>query len=98
MNRGIMKIIAGCAIALALALAAPGCSNRYQLAAAGSGSSMEKYAEERYGQALLYMEASRYELAQQQFAIVEKSAVSLELRQLAHEGYSKAAGIIEAKR
>ena len=95
MNRGIIKIIAGCA--LALAMATPGCSNRYQLAAAG-GSGMEKYAEERYGQALLYMEASRYELAQQQFAIAEKTAVSEELHQLAHDGYNKAAGVIAAKR
>lgn len=64
----------------------------------GAGMGMEQYAEERYAQALIYMEDSRYELARQQFAIVEKTAVSEKLRQLAQEGYDKAGGVIEAKR
>lgn len=97
MNRVIVKTMVGCVMVLAAGVAGQGCSNRYRLAAAG-GSGMDAYAKERYGQAMLYMEASRYELAQQQFAIVEKTAVSQELRQLAHEGYNKAAGVIEAKR
>jgi len=97
MNRVRLKTIVGRVALLVIVLAVQGCSNRCRLTAPG-GADMEKYAEERYAQALLYMEASRFELAQQQFAIVEKTAVSSELRELAHEGYTKAAGVIEAKR
>lgn len=97
MKRVLLKTIVGSVLLLVPLLAAQGCSPQYRLTTPGSAG-MEKYAEERYAQALLYMEASRFELAQQQFAIVEKTAVSEELRQLAHEGYANAAGIIKAKR
>lgn len=97
MDRVTLKAMAGSVAVLAVLLAAPACSTRYRLTAPSSAD-MEKYAEERYAQGLLYLEASRFELAQQQFAIVEKTAVSQELRQLGHEGYNKAAGVIEAKR
>jgi hypothetical protein len=80
-----------------LLLTVSGCSARHRPMIAG-GRAMEGYAEERYAQAVFYMEASRFELAKQQFAIAEKTAVSPELRQLAHEGYDKAAGVIAAKR
>ena len=62
------------------------------------GKEMDYYAKERYEQALRYMEASRYELAQQQFAVVEQTAVSPRLQQLAREGGAKAEAVIEAKR
>ncbi len=92
----VMSNVVGRALLIGVLLAAvQGCSVRWPVT---SGDGMEKYAEERYSQALLYMEASRFELAKQQFAIVEKTAVSPELRQLAHEGYNKAAGVIAAKR
>ncbi len=97
MNRVLLKHIVGHALLLTLCLAIQGCGGRYRLSMP-IGTGMESLAEEQYAQALLYMEASRYELAQQQFAIAEKTAVSPELRQLAHDGYTKAAGAIEAKR
>lgn len=59
---------------------------------------MERYAEERYAQALNYMEAGRFELARAQFAIAEKSAINVDLKRLAQDGQSKAGAIIEAKR
>ena len=93
----VLKTIVGSVVLLVLVLAVQGCSSTYRLTAPGSAD-MEKYAEERYAQALVYMEASRYELAQQQFAIAEKTAVSLELHDLAHEGYNKAVNVIKAKR
>jgi hypothetical protein len=97
MSTVTMKTIAGCVALLFTLGAVQGCTGRYSLTAP-SDASMENYAEDRYAQALLYMEASRFELAQQQFAIVEKTAVSEELRQLAHDGHSKATAVIEAKR
>ena len=97
MNRALIKKIAGCAVLLSLCLAVQGCGNRYRLTMPIS-TGMEGYAEDRYSQPLRYMQASRYELAQQQFAIAERTAVSPDLRQLAHDGYNKAAGVIEAKR
>jgi len=97
MNKTIAKAFINSALALLWLLAAYGCSNRYHLAPSGSDG-MEKYAEECYAQGLLYMESNRFELAQQQFAIVEKTAVSEELRQLGHDSYNRAAGVIKAKR
>jgi len=97
MNRVTWKTIVSSGVLLVVVLAGQGCSNRHRLTSPDR-TDMEKYAEERYSQALLYMEASRFELARQQFAIVEKSAVSVELRDLAHEGYSKATAVIETKR
>lgn len=97
MNRRIVKTTVNSAAMLLFLLATQGCSNQYRLTNSDD-SGMEKYAEERYAQALLYMEASRYELAQQQFAIVKKTAISEELHQLGHDGYNRAAGVIKAKR
>ncbi|MDD5758374.1 MAG: hypothetical protein PHI06_04760 [Desulfobulbaceae bacterium] len=97
MNTTIMKTLGNSALALLLLLAAYGCSNRYPLTNSG-GDGMENYAKACYAQGLLYMENNRFELAQQQFAIVEKTAVSEELRQLGHDGHNKAAGAIRAKR
>jgi hypothetical protein len=59
---------------------------------------LEYYAKERYDQALRYMDASRFELAREQFAIVEQTSVSPELQELARAGYAKAGAVIEAKR
>lgn len=97
MDRILLKSIAGRAVLFFLCLVMQGCANRYRLTMPIS-TGMEGYAEGRYAQALRYMAASRYELAQQQFAIAERTAVSPDLRQLAHDGHSKAAGVIEAKR
>lgn len=99
MNKAFLYTITGFVLLSALCLGAAGCTYRSRPAVQqGLGLGMEQYAKERYAQALIYMEESRYELAQQQFAIVEKTAVSARLRQLAQEGYSKAGGVIEAKR
>lgn len=82
---------------LLLPLAFMSCSRRYHsMATAGKG--MEKYAEERYAHGMRYMEQGRFELAKQQFAIVERTAISPDLRELAHQGHDKATAIIEAKR
>ncbi len=97
MNRSIVKVMVRGGIGFVLCLAVFGCSP-YCRNISPCSTNMEKYAEARYAQGLLYMEASRFELAQQQFAIVEKTSVSQELHQLAHAGYNKAAGVIEAKR
>jgi len=59
---------------------------------------MEYSARERYAQALRYMEANRFELAQEQFAIVKNTADSPELYELACEGYKKTTAAIEARR
>ncbi|MBA3014785.1 MAG: hypothetical protein KKD63_11865 [Proteobacteria bacterium] len=63
-----------------------------------SDRGMEKYAEERYAHALKFMEAGRFELAREQFAIVNRIAVSPELKALAAKGQDKAVAVIEAKR
>lgn len=85
------------ALLLMLSLLIMSCSMRpYSMSTAGKG--MEKYAEERYAHALRFMEAGRFELARQQFAVVEQTAISPELKSLAQEGRDKAAAIIEAKR
>jgi hypothetical protein len=59
---------------------------------------MEYSARERYAQALRYMEANRFELAQEQFAIVKNTADSPELYNLACDGYEKTTAAIEARR
>lgn len=97
MSSKILNYRVGRTLLLGLLLAMQGCSKLY-LPTTANGRGMERYAKERYAQALVYMEASRFELARQQFAIAEKTAVSPELHQLAHEGYNKAAGVIAAKR
>ena len=96
-SRGLNNIVGRVLVIGLLLLTVLSCSARHRQSLF-PGRGMERYAEERYAQALFYMEASRFELAKQQFAIAEKTAVSPELRQLAHEGYGKAAGVIAAKR
>lgn len=59
---------------------------------------MEYDARDRYNQALRYMEADRFELAQEEFAIVKRTADSPKLYELACEGYDKASAVIEARR
>ncbi len=59
---------------------------------------MDIYAEARYRKAVHYMEESRFELAQEQFAIVAAIANSPELKQLGLDGYSKADTAIAVKR
>lgn len=59
---------------------------------------MESYADARYRKAIRYMKESRFELAQEQFAIVAATANSSELRELGLEGYSKANKAIAVKR
>jgi hypothetical protein len=85
------------ALLIFLGLGLPGCGPRHR-SMSTLEQEMEYYAKERYDQALRYMEVSRYELARQQFAIVEQTAVSARLQQLAREGYAKAEAVIEAKR
>lgn len=87
----------GCALLFVVGLVFFGCGPRHRLQAT-MDKEMEYYAKERYASALRYMEASRFELARQQFAIVEQTSVSPRLQALAREGYAKAAAIIEAKR
>jgi len=78
-------------------LLAAGCSARYH-SMATEGKGMEKFAEERYAHALRFMEEGRFELAREQFAIVERTAITPELKGMAQAGQDKAAAIIEAKR
>nr|MBF0223093.1 hypothetical protein [Desulfobulbaceae bacterium] len=59
---------------------------------------MDAYAEARYRKAMHYMEESRYELAQQQFAIVAATANSAQLKKLGLDGYAKADTAIAVKR
>lgn len=59
---------------------------------------MGAYAEARYRKAMMYMEDSRFELAQEQFAIVAVTAASPSLRQLGIDGYSKADRAIALRR
>lgn len=87
----------GVALLILLGFGLPGCGPRYR-SMSTLEKEMEYYAKERYDQALHYMEVSRYELARQQFAIVEQTAVSPRLQQLARDGYAKAEAVIEAKR
>lgn len=62
------------------------------------GRGMEYDARDRYTQALRYMEADRFELAQEEFAIVKRTADSPKLYELACEGYDKASAVIESRR
>lgn len=59
---------------------------------------MDVYAEARYRKAIHYMEESRFELAQEQFAIVAATANSPKLKQLGLDGYAKADTAIAVKR
>ena len=59
---------------------------------------LEVYAEARYRKAIHYMEESRFELAQEQFAIVAATANSAELKKLGLDGYAKADTAIAVKR
>ena len=74
-----------------------GCGPRYQ-SVETLEQGMEYYAKERYAYALRCMEASRFELAREQFELVQKTAVTPELQQLARDGYAKVAAVIEARR
>lgn len=85
------------AVLMLCVLLTASCSTRYH-SMATEGRGMEKYAEERYAHALGFMEAGRFELARQEFAIAEKTAINAGLKRLAQEGHDKAAAIIEAKR
>lgn len=59
---------------------------------------MQQYAEARYLKALRYLDESRFELAQEQFAIAAATAVSPELQNLAREGYARVDRAIAVKR
>lgn len=59
---------------------------------------MQKYAEARYLKGLRYMRESRFELAQEQFAIAAATAVSPELQNLARTGYAKVDLALAVKR
>lgn len=59
---------------------------------------MDTFAEARYRKAMHYMEESRYELAQEQFAIVAATANSSQLKKLGLDGYAKADTAIAVKR
>ena len=59
---------------------------------------MDVYAEVRYRKAMDYMEASRFALAQEQFAIVAATANSPKLKQLGLDGYAKADTAIAVQR
>ena len=59
---------------------------------------MDDYADARYRKAIIYMKESRFELAQEQFAIVAATANSPELKKLGLAGYSKAYTAIAIKR
>ena len=61
-------------------------------------SAMDAFAEQRYKKAIRYMEESRFELAQEQFAVVAATADSPELKELGLAGYSKAGTAIVLKR
>ena len=76
-----------------------GCDTlRVELLKANNSRLMEKFAEVRYEKAVRYMEESRLELAQEQFAIVAATAVTPELRARAMNGYAKADRAISVKR
>lgn len=75
-----------------------GCATWHTITHPLLDTGMERSAEKSYAQGLRYLEAGRFELAQEQFAIVEQTATSPELQQLAHEGQAKAAAIIAGKR
>lgn len=59
---------------------------------------MERYAIARYEKALDYMEQNRFELAQEQFAVVAATSVSPDLRKQAMEAYARADKAIAIKR
>lgn len=91
------KLWGGLPLLIFVGLALLACGPRHRsLTSLDKG--MEYYAKERYDQALRYMEESRFELAREQFAIVEQTSVSPELQELAREGYAKAGAVIKAKR
>ncbi len=59
---------------------------------------MDDYADARYRKAISYMKESRFELTQEQFAILAATAKSPELKKLGLDGYSKAYNAIAIKR
>lgn len=91
-RRGVLALVV-----LLVVLGGQGCGPRYRTVNS-LGRDMNAYAKERYAQALHYMERSRYELAAEQFAIAERTAVSPKLQELAREGHAKAEAVIKAKR
>ncbi len=84
---------------LLLALLFTGCDTlRTSYRELSPSGKMENYAETRYNKAINYMKVSRFELAQEQFALVAATTNSPELRQRALEAYTKADRSIALKR
>ena len=93
----VMALLSGCGSLGAIRAHFMGIDAEGQMKEYAEGQ-MEEYAEARYEKAMRYMESGRFELAQEQFAIVASTTVSEELRRQALYGYEKIAKVMAVRR